>query len=378
MRLNRPRAAARNPVPAGGTGGLRGLRPGAGVVRAVSVTAAAAAACALWALPAMAATAGSVTTTTTVNKPAYIDTVQAGNEETLTATVAAADDSTPTGTVEFVPTNLGDGPFPGYIVCNATLDATGTGSCTVDPPVGTWGFVLYEATYVPTAGSEWAGSVSTGEHKLITPDPTFTTVEGPSTAPAGSVTITADVVPDTYGGPGYNILGGYSETGGDTVAFAVDGTTVCGASALQWNATAGVNYANCTASLAAGTHQVVATYSGDEYTNGSTSKTFTLVVGGTVTTKHTSTTTASASPKTAFTRQDVKLSATVKSSGTPAGTVTFWYGTRKLCVATLSKGVASCKAAFFVANKKTITARYSGDSTHMASSGTVTVTIRRR
>jgi large repetitive protein len=325
----------------------------------------------------MAATAGSVTTTTTITNPAYIDTEQAGTQVMLSATVTATDGTTPTGTVEFVPTNLGVGPFPGYIVCNATLE-DGTYSCPVDPPVGTWGFVLYEATYVPTAGSEWAGSVSTGEHKLITPDPTFTTVEGPATAAAGSVTITADVVPDTYGGPGYNILGGYSETGGDTVAFAVDGTTVCGASALAWNATAGVNYANCTANLAAGTHQVVATYSGDEYTNGSTSKTFTLVVGGTVTTKHTSTTTASASPKTAFTRQDVKLSATVKSSGTPAGTVTFWYGTRKLCVATLSKGVASCKAAFFVANKKTITARYSGDSTHMASSGTVTVTIRRR
>jgi hypothetical protein len=377
MRLNRPRGAAKKPVPAAGTGGLRGLRPGAGAVRAVAVTAAAAAACAMWALPAMAATPGSVATTTTVTKPADIDTVQAGTPETLTATVTAADGTTPTGTVEFVPTNLGVGPFPGYIVCNATLDATGTGSCTVDPPTETWGFVLYEATYVPTGGSEWAGSVSTGEHKLITPDPTFTTVEGPATAAVGNVTITADVVPDTYGGPGYNILAGFSETGGDTVAFTVDGTSHCNASALQWNNT--VNYATCTANLAAGTHQVVATYSGDEYTNGSTSKTFTLVVRGGQATKHTSTTTASASPKTAFTRQDVKLSASVKSSGkTPTGTVTFWFGTRKLCVAKVSKGVASCKAAFFVASKKTITARYSGDSTHKASSGTVRVTIKKR
>jgi Bacterial Ig-like domain (group 3) len=376
MRLNRPRGAARNTVPAAGTGGLRGLRPGAGAVRAVAVTAAAAAACAMWALPAMAATPGSVTTTTTVTKPADIDTVQAGNQEMLTATVTAADGTTPTGIVEFAPTNLGVGPFPGYIVCNATL-VDGIGSCPVDPPVGTWGFVLYEATYVPTGGSEWAGSVSTGEHKLITPDPTSTTVEGPATAAPGNVTITADVVPDTYGGPGYNILAGFSETGGDTVAFAVDGTTVCHASALQWNDT--VNYATCAANLAAGTHQVVATYSGDEYTNGSTSKTFTLVVGGTGATKHASTTTASARPKTAFTRQDVKLSATVKSSGdAPTGTVTFWYGTRKLCVAKVSKGVASCKAAFFVASKKMITARYSGDSTHKVSSGTVMVTIKKR
>ena len=173
----------------------------------------------------------------------------------------------------FAPTNLGNGPMPGYIVCNATL-VNGTASCTVDPPVGTWGFVLYEATY--SGDATHTGSVSTGEHKLITPDPTGTTVEGPATAAAGNATITADVVPDTYGGPGYNILAGFSETGGDTVGFAVDGTAVCGASALQWNNT--VNYATCTANLAAGTHQVVATYSGDEYTNGSTSETFTITV----------------------------------------------------------------------------------------------------
>jgi Bacterial Ig-like domain (group 3) len=374
MRLNRPRGAARNPVPAAGTGGLRGLRPGAGAVRAVAVTAAAAAVCAMWAAPAGAAVkhasattvsakpktayvdtavklsaavkstgktpTGTVTfwfgtrklcvghlskgstscsakfftastktvkgvysgnsthkassgtakvkimnkpttpppgmfaTTTTVTKPADIDTVQAGNLETLTATVASVGGgAVPTGTVAFAPTNLGNGPMPGYIVCNAKL-ANGTASCTVDPPVGTWGFVLYEATY--SGDATHTGSVSTGEHKLITPDPTSTTVEGPATAAAGNVTITADVVPDTYGGPGYNILAGFSETGGDTVAFAVDGTAVCGASALQWNDT--VNYATCTANLAAGTHQVVATYSGDEYTNGSTSETFTVTV----------------------------------------------------------------------------------------------------
>jgi Bacterial Ig-like domain (group 3) len=373
MRLNRPRGAASKPVPAAGTGGLRGLRPGIGVVRAVSVTAVAAAACAMWALPAMAAPAGSVTTTTTVTKPAYIDTVQAGNPETLTATVTAADGTTPTGTLEFMPTNLGVGPFSGYIVCNATLNAAGTGSCTVDPPVGTWGFVLYEATYVPTAGSEWAGSVSTGEHKLITPENTTTTA-GPATAAPGNVTLKATVALDGGG----NILAGYSETGGDTVAFTIGGAPVtgCGAAPLTWTGTA--NVAQCATSLAAGSYNVVATYSGDEYTNPSTSKAVTLVVG-TTTTKHASTTAASASPKTAFTRQDVKLSATVKSSGdAPSGTVTFWYGTRKLCVAKVSNGVASCKAAFFVASKKTITARYSGDSTHKVSSGTATVTIKRR
>jgi hypothetical protein len=58
--------------------------------------------------------------------------------------------------------------------------------------------------------------------------------------------------------------------------------------------------------------------------------------------------------------------------------VTFWFGTRKLCVAKLSGGKGSCKARFFTASKKKITAKYSGDSTHAASSGTVAVTIKRR
>jgi Bacterial Ig-like domain (group 3) len=371
MRLNRPRGAATNTVPATGTGGLRGLRPGVGVVRAVAVTAAAAAACAMWALPAVAASAGSVATTTTVTKPAYIDTVQAGNPETLTATVTAADGTTPTGTVSFAPTNLGTGPMPGYLVCTATLDATGTGSCTVDPPVGTWGFVLYEATYAPTGGSEWAGSVSTGEHKLITPENTATTV-GPAAAAPGAVTLNATIVP--HGGG--NILAGYSETGGDTVAFTVNGATKCAAAPMTWNGT--VNVAACATSLAAGTYTIKAAYSGDEYTNPSTSAAVTLVVG-TSAAKHPSKTAASARPTTAYIRQDVKLSAKVTSSGKAAtGTVTFWYGTRKLCVARVSSGKASCKAAFFVASKKKITARYAGDSTHLASSGTVMVTIRKR
>ena len=374
MRLNRLLGVASNPEPAGGH------RAGTGIVRVLSVTAIGAAACALSALPAMAASVapaappGSVATTTTVTNPSYIDSEQAGVTVTLTAAVTAGDGTTPTGTVTFAPTNL-TGAIPANLECTATLDASGDAACTVTPALGSWGFSLYEATYAPTGGSEWATSVSTGEHKLITPDNTTTTVTGPATATTGAVTLNASIVPDTDGGPGYNILAGYSETGGDTVAFMVNGNTICATAAMTWNGT--VNVAQCADTLAAGTYTVVATYSGDEYTNGSTSKAFTLVVKDTA--KHSSKTTASASPTTAKIHQDVKFSATVKSSGkTPTGTVTFWFGTRKLCVAKLSGGKGSCKAMFFTASKKKVAAKYSGDSAHAASSGTVTVTIKRR
>lgn len=377
MRLNRLPGAASNPEPAGGH------RAGAGVVRMLSVTAVAVAACAMGVLPVIAssspaAAAGLVATTTLITYPPLDAPVteQAGTVVTLTATVTAADGTTPTGTVSFAPWNF-PGPYPSYEVCTATL-VDGTASCPVDPPIGTWGFSQFEATY--SGDATHAGSNSgEGDNKLITPDNTTTTVTGPATAAPGAVTLNATIVPYTDGGPIFNILAGDSETGGDTVGFTIGGTTVTGCAAvpMTWNETN--NVAACTTTLAAGTYTVEAAYSGDEYTNKSTSMPVTLVVKSPVAPKHSSKTTASASPTTAYTHEDVKLSATVKSSGkTPTGTVTFWIGSRKLCVAKVSKGKASCEHVFTRASKKKITARYSGDATHEASSGTVTVTIRRR
>jgi len=367
MRSNGPPGAARKPVPAAGTGVLRGLRPG--VVRAVSVTAVTAAACAMWAAPAGAAVkhassthvsatpttayvhasvklsatvkskgktpggtvtfwsgtrklcaghlskgstscsarfvtaamktvigkysgdathkassgmvhvmimnkpaAGKSNTTTNITAPNPIATQASGLPYAVKVTVTSAGGGAPTGTVLVAPTNLTN-PGPTYS-CSFTLTAAmnGSGSCTVTPPKGAYGFTLFQATYEGDATHNGSDTPVAQEHKLINPDSTTTTVTGPATAAAGEVTLTANVVP----GGGGNILAAYSETGGDTVAFAVDGTTACGASALQWNNT--VNYATCAANLAAGTHQVVATYSGDEYTNGSKSETFTITV----------------------------------------------------------------------------------------------------
>jgi large repetitive protein len=369
MRLNRLPGVASNPEPAGGH------RAGAGVVRVLSVTAVAVAACALSALPAMAASSaaapGSVVPVVTVTNPSYIVTEQAGTQVMLTATVTSPDGTIPTGTVTFEAD-----PANPAMECTVALDDTGTAACPVTPAVGVWGFTLYEAAYTPTAGSEWAAEESTGEHKLITPDNTTTTVTGPATALPGAVTLNATIVP--YTGPDgvpYNILGGDSETGGDTVAFTVNGATVCAAAPMTWNGT--VNVAACADTLAAGTYTVVAAYSGDEYTNPSTSVAFTLVVKSPTTPKHTSKTTASASPKTALIHKDVKLSATVTSADSPTGTVTFWVSTRKLCTAKVVNGKATCDAAFSFAGKKTVVAKYSGDSTHDASSGTVALTIKR-
>jgi flagellar hook assembly protein FlgD len=50
----------------------------------------------------------------------------------------------------------------------------------------------------------------------------------------------------------------------------------CGAVAMTWNGTN--NVAACTTTLAAGTYTIEAAYSGDEYTNPSTSTAVTLTV----------------------------------------------------------------------------------------------------
>ena len=371
MRSNRPPGAARKPVPAAGTGALRGLRPGGSVIRVVSVTAAAAVACAMWAAPAGAAVkhaskthvsakpttayvhaavnlsatvtssgrtptgtvtfwsgtrklcaghlskgstscaarfvtaamktvtgkysgdarhkvssgtvhvmiinkpaAGKFNTTTHITAPNPIATQASGLAYAVKVTVTSAGGGAPTGTVLVAPTNLKN-PGPTYS-CSFTLTAAmnGSGSCNVTPPKGAYGFTLFQATYSGNATHNGSATPVAEEHKLINPDSTTTTVTSPATAAAGEVTLTAAVVP----GGGGNILAGFSETGGDTVAFAIGGTTVagCGAVALTWNGT--VNVAQCTVDLAAGPYSVTAAYSGDEYTYPSTSAPQSLTV----------------------------------------------------------------------------------------------------
>ena len=81
-------------------------------------------------------------------------------------------------------------------------------------------------------------------------------------------------------------------------------------------------------------------------------------------------------PKTGYTHTDIKLSATEDGpGGNPTGTVTFWIGTRKLCHGSLYRRKTSCKDTFSDPATKTIIAKYSGNATHKASSGTAVIKI---
>ncbi len=195
MRLNRPPGVASNPEPAGGH------RTGAGVVRVLSVTAAAGAVCAMSALPAMASPAadpGPVATTTTITSPAndVYSYVNAGQAFTLTATVAPSS-ATRSHRDRSVRAVDDPDPVPPNMECTATAVTTGLLMQRADRAADTWGFLLYQATYTPTAGSEWttSNSANTGDHKLVTWDITSTLLTfNPSPATADkAVTLTADV-----------------------------------------------------------------------------------------------------------------------------------------------------------------------------------------
>ena len=367
MRLNRPLGVASNPEPAGGH------RAGARVVRALSVAALAGATCTLSALPALAASSatGTAASTTTITSPNPTVAADAGVAVPLTATVTSnSGGAVPTGTVTFTPTNLA-APIPPNVECTTTLSSTGVATCNVTPAVGTWGFILYEATY--SGDATYAPSTSTGEHKVITWDITSTHLTfAPSPATEGNpVTLTAtvldqplDALAEAYGGP-------------DQVTFSIGGTAIPGCSDVNVTdpSDGPDNVATCTYTpTATGSVSITAAYLGDDYALPS-SDTETLTVDPAA--HYTTKTTVSVSPKSAPQKTLVTLSATVKASGgsTPTGTVTFWVSTRKLCVATLSGGKGSCKAAFPNPGPKTIVGKYSGSSTDEASSGSAPLTI---
>jgi hypothetical protein len=91
-----------------------------------------------------------------------------------------------------------------------------------------------------------------------------------------------------------------------------------------------------------------------------------------------STTSVSASPMRSWVGTLVKLSATAKSSGkVPAGTVTFRWAGRTLCVGQLSRGTASCHVTFHAPGNYLIRGWYSGDTTHRASVGATREAVRR-
>jgi hypothetical protein len=140
--------------------------------------------------------------------------------------------------------------------------------------------------------------------------------------------------------------------------------------------------ASCsTNSLAAGTHSIVAAYSGDAANGGSASAPVSQVIGS----KATSTTTLASSLNPSTVGARVTFTASVTGNA-PTGTVAFADGANTIskcaAVALAKKGktagrTARCSTSSLTAGTHSIGATYSGDAANNGSSATLTQIVNR-
>ncbi len=126
--------------------------------------------------------------------------------------------------------------------------------------------------------------------------------------------------------------------------------------------------------IAPGKYSVTAKYNGNSTDSGSASSPVTAIILAETSTK------LSSAASSYLLGQPATLTATVASSnsGTPTGSVRFYYGNSLLGSATLQSGSASITKTIptsYEAGSYLVTAKYSGDSTFSASSGSFTISL---
>jgi hypothetical protein len=268
MRTSRPQAAATNRAES-----TRAVRPrlSSGAIRLLSVTAVVAATCVLSAGAATAATAQphakyATTTKITNTNPGSVQVHKQFKFDVTVTSPAGAPAAT--GTVKVTAPGLRSA-----FDCTAKVSG-GKGSCSITAPQ--YGVVKYGATYSGDATHN--GSTYAGPYYLDMKNFTTTTA-GPTTAPAGSVTLTANVyamgadIDHAAGGTGsVTFYVGHNPDKPPVVA--------CPAQLLtSFNPSTGDNEATCVTKLTnPSTYYLIDKFSGDETNEPSTSKTVNIVV----------------------------------------------------------------------------------------------------
>jgi hypothetical protein len=185
---------------------------------------------------------------------------------------------------------------------------------------------------------------------------TLASTPNPSTS-GQSVTFTASVT-------------GTAPTG--TVGFVDGGSAIPGCSGVALSGTANTRSATCTTSvLAAGSHSIVANYSGDAGNGASSSAALAQTVNGS--SPAPTTTTVAGSPNPSTSGQTVTFTASVTGSA-PTGTVAFKDGGNTIsgCTAVALGGsgntrTAACATAALSTGTHSIVASYSGNTANAAS-----------
>ena len=219
------------------------------------------------------------------------------------------------------------------------------GQASVNASFSTSGNRSITATYVGDANN--TGSTSPALKQVVNKFTTSTSVTSslnPSLV-GQSVTFTA-TVSSAYG----------AIPDGEMVTFKDHSATLSTATLSGGMATLSIS------TLAAGSHSITVTYAGDTLFAGSVSAVLAQVVN-----KNPSSTTVASSLNPSSFEQMVTFTATVTTSGSPTGTVTFKSGTATLGTVALTGNTASLSTSALTAGSHLITATYNGDATFKAS-----------
>ncbi len=248
---------------------------------------------------------------------------------TFTA-IASSVSGVPDGTVSFV--------SGGQVLATASLNGNGVGVAALN----TLGVGSYPVTAVYNPSLNYAGSTSPVLTEVVVGAPTgtvLTSSPNPSTFgqlvsfPAKVTALQSSIVP------------------AGSVTFR-EGTAILGTMALSTSGAVVLS----TASLAVGTHMIVADYSGNASTNSSTSNVVTQVVQAA-----TSSVTLTGTPNPAAVGQTVTLAASVMSVGSGSvlsGTVAFTDQSGVLGSSTLSNGQALLNISTLPSGTHNIVATY--------------------
>jgi len=258
----------------------------------------------------------------------------AGQTITLAVRVTSSSGGTATGTVQFLDglTSLGT------VALSSGAASQAISSLSV-------GVHFLAARYGGDSAN--AGSTSAVVSQVVNKAPTVASVTSSANPVLGGQTVTfSAAVTATSGTP----------TG--TAQF-LDGSGVLTTATL-----ASGRASFTTNSLSAGTHSITASYGGDSSYSASVS----AVLLGTVNANPATTTTLTSSLNPSTVNQAVTFIAVVTSaSGTPTGTVQLRDGSTLLATAPLAGGTASISLSSLSTGTHPITAAYSGDSLHSAS-----------
>ncbi|HLJ96973.1 MAG TPA: Ig-like domain-containing protein, partial [Gemmataceae bacterium] len=318
------------------------------------------------------------TIATTTNVASSVGTFVVGQSTTFTATIRAsnAGTETPTGTVQFqidssdVGTPVSVTTSGGVTTASFTTSSLAAGSHTIT------------ASY--SGGGSFLGSTGTLTSGVTVSQANSGTLLVASASPAlmgQSVQISATVLSALWSpGPGGTV--GVIPTG---VVTFFDGTTVLGKATL--NSTNGTTTVSINATnLSVGDHTIIAVYGGDHnYLPSKAAMTETVVSslppdgsGGTSNLASTTTSLLVSSQKLAF-GQPIMLNAMVNTGpsggGTLSGSLTFSVQGKPLASFPLAGSNGAFTILTLPPGQYTLSATYSGDSTHAGSTSSVTVTV---